>query len=179
MGSNPTGRLPCCYQVTLPLENNGQQPHFLLNNCHTLKIRRDTSVMEISVREFIKNYESGKYNDNNKKTMINAGWFDWTCKETSLKNKLDKLFPKIKQIANSPKIDIEKTCVLLLNRLKVGLSLDLIRFCEISTGDLVYSVLFSFSKRKNKRQSELWGRENNFDKPLIKGTWRDIRAFFK
>jgi len=136
--------------------------------------------MKISLKEFIKNYETGKYDDNNKKTMIEAGWYEWVCRDTSLKNKLDKIFPKIKQIANSPKIDIEKMYVLLFNsRSKVGLSLDHIKFCEISTGDIIYAVLFSFPQRKNKRQTELWGRENNLDKPLVKGTWRDIRAFFK
>jgi hypothetical protein len=34
-------------------------------------------MSEITVREFIKNYETGKYDSKDTGTMIAAGWYDW------------------------------------------------------------------------------------------------------
>jgi hypothetical protein len=70
---------------------------------------------EISIREFIQNYRDGRYNSHDPETMIAAGWYDCFCRETSLKPKLDKLFPKVVQVALSGKIDIDKSYVFFKN----------------------------------------------------------------
>jgi hypothetical protein len=116
--------------------------------------------------------------------MIAAGWHDWQCDEEELKGRLDALFPKVKQLANSPKIDIDGLYVSFMNhrpntKRKGGGSLyDDFRFCEMETADAVYAVIPASGHKKTEGRAELWGRENDFNKALAKGAWQDITAFF-
>jgi hypothetical protein len=135
--------------------------------------------MRSTVREFIKNYEIGKYDDSSTDTMINAGWHDWFCGDKALKRKLDKLFPKITQIAHSEKINMDTMFVFFKNNCPYnGTLYDDFRFCDMKSGDVVYTVIPASGHTKTKGRAELWGRENNFEKPIIAGTWKDIKAYF-
>ncbi|MDR0476141.1 MAG: hypothetical protein LBH43_21045, partial [Treponema sp.] len=134
---------------------------------------------ETNVREFIRNYENGKYENPSKKTMIEAGWHDWFCEDEEIKPRLDELFPKVKQIAQSPKINMDRMFVFFKNNCPGAGSLyDDFRFCEIKTSDIIYTIVPASGQQKTKGQSELWGKENNFNEALIKGTWNDVLAFF-
>jgi hypothetical protein len=136
--------------------------------------------MNITVREFIRNYENGDYNSGDMDTMIAAGWYDWFCRDTSLKGKLDRLFPKVKLIAGSKKIDQDRNYVFFKNNCPgTGSLYDDFRFCDMKTGDVIYTVIPASGHKVNKGRAELWGRENRFEKPLIEGTWRDVRAYFE
>ena len=135
--------------------------------------------MQISVREFIQNYESGKYDSPDTDTMIDAGWYDWLCEDEELKPRLDAMFPKAKQIAASSKIDIDAMYVCFKNdRPGKGDLYDIFRFCDMETGDVVFSVTPSSGHKKDKGQAEVWGVENTFDRALAKGTWNDVMSFF-
>lgn len=46
---------------------------------------------QIKLSEWIKQYQSGKYNSPDTKTQIEAGWFDWFCRDSSLANKTKKM----------------------------------------------------------------------------------------
>jgi hypothetical protein len=95
-----------------------------------------------SIREFIQNYEAGKYADTSRKTMIAAGWYDWFCDGSALKDKLDNLFPKVKQIANSKKIDMDRMYVFFKNNCPcAGALYDDFRFCDLKTGDVIYTII--------------------------------------
>jgi hypothetical protein len=111
--------------------------------------------------------------------MIDAGWYDWFCDDHFLKGKLDDLFPKVKQIANSKKIDMDKTYVFFKNNCPCeGTLYDDFRFCDMETGDVIYTVIPASGHESCWGQAELWGRENGFDKALVEGTWKEIKAFF-
>jgi len=136
-------------------------------------------MSEISVNEFIRNYEDGKYANADTDTMIEAGWFDWFCEDEELKSKLDGLFPKVKQLAASSKIDTDTMYVFFKNNCPVNGELyDDFRFCEIETGDVVYTVVPATGHASTFGQAELWGRENNFKGAIVKGTWFDILNYF-
>ncbi|MDR0472348.1 MAG: hypothetical protein LBH43_01560 [Treponema sp.] len=91
--------------------------------------------MEMSVREFIANYENGKYEDPSVNTMIDAGWFDWFCEDDELKSRLDEIFPKVKQLASSSKVNIDTMYVFFKNNCPgIGDIYDDFRFCEMRTG---------------------------------------------
>jgi hypothetical protein len=107
--------------------------------------------------------------------MTAAGWYDCFCEAEELKPKLDAMFPKVKQLAQSGKIDIDGMYVFFKNNCPYeGPLYDDFRFCDIKTGDLIYTVIpVSYSG-----QAEVWGRENNFHGALVKGTWNDIANFF-
>ena len=132
-----------------------------------------------TVREFIHNYENGKYVDPSKETMIKAGWHDWFCEDEELKIRLDLLYYKVKRIALTPKINIDKMYVFFKNNCPGESEIyDDFRFCDMESGNVIYTVVPASGHRRDKGQAELWGRENNFKEALVKGTWDDILAFF-
>ena len=133
----------------------------------------------ITVREFIRNYENGKYVNPDKETMIDAGWYDWFCDEEQLKLRLDLMYYKVKQIALMPKINMDRMFVFFKNNCPgEGEIYDDFRFCDIDSGDVVYTIVPASGQKKNRGQAELWGRENDFKEALAKGTWEDITNFF-
>jgi len=137
-------------------------------------------MSEITVREFIRNYENGRYDNADVDTMIEAGWFDWFCEDEELKPRLDAMFPKVKQLAASLNIDIDTMFVFFKNNCPgVGELYDDFRFCDIETGDVVYTVIPASGHKRDFGLAEVWGTENSFDRALAKGYWHDIEDFFK
>jgi len=137
-------------------------------------------MSEITIREFISNYENGKYNNPDVDTMIEAGWFDWFCEDEELKSRLDEMFPKVKQLANSSKIDIDTMYVFFKNNCPgIGKIYDDFRFCEIETGDVVFTIVPASGHERDFGLAEVWGSENSFERALAKGHWHDVEDFFK
>jgi len=137
-------------------------------------------MSNITVRAFIRNYENGKYQSPDKDTMIDAGWFDWFCEDEELKPRLDAMFPKIEQIATSSKIDIDNMFVFFKNNCPLdGEIYDDFRFCEMRSGDVVYTITPESGHERIKGRSEVWGKENNFKEELAGGSWDDIVKFFE
>lgn len=61
--------------------------------------------MKITIRQWRENYKAGKYDTNELSVMCDAGWYDWFCKDTALKNKLKKFTPFINKITNDYILD--------------------------------------------------------------------------
>jgi hypothetical protein len=132
-----------------------------------------------SVRKFIGNYEADWYKNPSRETMIEAGWFDWFCDDEELKPRLDAMFPQVKQLAQSAKIDQDGMHVFFKNNCPcIGDLYDDFRFCDMRSGDVVYTVVPASGHESTKGKAELWGRENNFKAALVEGTWEDITDFF-
>ena len=130
-----------------------------------------------TVRQFILNYEKGLYDSNSRDVMIEAGWYDWFCKDRELKKKLDRLFPKVTQIAHSSKVNMDTMYVFFKNNCPFNGSLyDDFRFCD--SDGVVFTVVPESGHNSCKGQAELYGRDNNFKEPLVKGTWNDIKKYF-
>ena len=134
-------------------------------------------MAEISIRQWIENYNSGKYDSQDVKVQGEAGWYDWFCKDESLYGKTKRLAPKVKQLAKSYKVDADNWYVWFKNNCPVFGSLyDDIRFADIKTGDVIYTIAFV---KKYGQTVELWGKENDFKHPLVIGDWKDIREYFE
>jgi hypothetical protein len=135
--------------------------------------------MKKSIRQFIHNYESGEYNSDDRDTMIEAGWYDWFCEDQELKSKLDEMLPKVKQLAKSSKVDMDTMYVFFKNNCPCDGDLyDDFRFCDIRTGDVVYTIVPATGHARIFGLSEVWGQENGFKGSLAKWNWSDIEAFF-
>ena len=133
-------------------------------------------MAEISIRQWIENYNSGKYNSQDVKVQCEAGWYDWFCRDKSLCGKTKRLAPKVKQLAKSSKVDVDNWYVWFKNNCPVFGSLyDDIRFADIKTGDVIYTIAFV---KKYGQTVELWGKENDFKHPLVIGDWEDIKEYF-
>ena len=59
----------------------------------------------IPLRNWIENFDNGVYASPDTDTQCEAGWHDWFCKASALRNKTYSLAPKVKRIANSAKIN--------------------------------------------------------------------------
>ena len=133
-------------------------------------------MAEISIRQWIENYNSGKYDSQDVKVQCEAGWYDWFCRDESLCGKTKQLAPKVKQLAKSSKVDVDNWYVWFKNNCPVFGSLyDDIRFADIKTGDVIYTIAFV---KKYGQTVELWGKENDFKHPLVIGDWEDIKEYF-
>ena len=133
-------------------------------------------MAEISIRQWIENYNSGKYDSQDVKVQCEAGWYDWFCRNESLHGKTKRLAPKVKQLAKSSKVDVDNWYVWFKNNCPVFGSLyDDIRFADIKTGDVIYTIAFV---KKYGQTVELWGKENDFKHPLVIGDWEDIKEYF-
>ena len=133
-------------------------------------------MAEISIRQWIENYNSGKYDSHNMKVQCEAGWYDWFCRNESLHGKTKKLAPKVKQLAKSSKVDVDNWYVWFKNNCPICGSLyDDFRFADIKTGEVIYTITFL---KKPGQTVELWGKENDFKYPLVTGYWKDIKKYF-
>ena len=133
-------------------------------------------MAEISIRQWIENYNSGKYDSHNVKVQCEAGWYDWFCRNESLHGKTKKLAPKVKQLAKSSKVDVDNWYVWFKNNCPICGSLyDDIHFADIKTGNVIYTIAFV---KKYGQTVELWGKENDFKHPLVIGDWEDIKEYF-
>ena len=135
---------------------------------------------QITLKQWIENFDNGVYDSNDINVQIDAGWYDWFCKDSSLKNKTKSLASKVKRISKSSKIDIDKTYVLFKNNCPCNGSLyDDFRICDIETGKVIYTIIPKSGHNINKGKSELWGRENNCEEDIVEGSWKDILDYFE
>ena len=125
-----------------------------------------------TLRKQIHNYKNGLY--------YNDPWYDWFCKDSSLPKKTEKLFKKILEILPSYKVDPDSTYVFFKNNCPMNGNLyDDFRICDFISGDVIFTVTPKQGFVHKKNISEIWGRQNNFEEPLVSGTWKDVVNFFK
>ena len=135
-----------------------------------------TNDVKISVREWIDKFNAGEFTTGKVEDAVKSGFYDWFCKDDSLTNKVKWNGPKIKTIAKSEKIDVDKMYVFIKNNRPVkGKLYDDFRFCDIETGETLYTVV---PKSGYTGKSEVWAKENEFKEALVCSSWKDVKNFF-
>jgi len=138
---------------------------------------------KLSINEFITKFDNGEFNSKNLDIQIDAGWFDWFCKDTSLCNKTKILAGKLKSIIKhdkQKKIDIHNDYVFFKNNCPLyGQLYDHISICDIKERLVKYCIIPKNGHMNSNGIAELWGKENKMKKPLASGKWQDIINFFK
>lgn len=130
----------------------------------------------MNIETFATRFLRGDFDLNDRKVQIEAGWYDWFCRDTSLAAKTQTLGKKVLQLMKSNKIDTEKNYVFFKNNCPMRGSLyDDFRICDMETGNVIYTVV---PRCTHSGKAEVWGRENNFQEPLVSGSWKDVKAFF-
>lgn len=136
-------------------------------------------MTEMNIATFAERFLRGDFDLNDRKTQIEAGWYDWFCRDTSLAAKTQKLGKKVLQLMKSSKIDTQKNYVWFKNNCPMNGSLyDDFRIADIETGDVIYTIVPASGHNAEKGKASVWGRENNFQGPIVSGSWKDIKAFF-
>jgi hypothetical protein len=114
--------------------------------------------------------------DNNGQTNEAGFWgfYDWFCKDNSLRIRAERLMPKvIRFIKAHPELDLEKCCVLFKNNCPmVGPTYDDFRICDLETGNVIFTVTPNCS---HSGMAEVWGQENNFAQSILTApTFREL-----
>lgn len=134
---------------------------------------------KISLKTWLEQAKAGAFQYGDRDTQIKAGWYDWFCRDESLGRRLKAMMPKVVRITKSAKIDQEKTYIFFKNNCPMNGSLyDDFRICDLETGDVIYTICPRSGHKSLAGKSEVWGRENDFDGPLVSGQWSDVKKFF-
>lgn len=143
-------------------------------------------MADIKLATWIEMYKNGEFDKTsnpyeNKRRMIDAGWYDWWCKDEHLNTAFAQFVPIILSIAESQRINKETMYVWFKNNLPcVGRTYDDFRFADLESGDVQYTIskLHRGCYGESFSGWELYGIDNHFKEPLVRGTLRDIKKFF-
>lgn len=107
----------------------------------------------------------------------NSGFYDWFCPDNELADRADKLIELLKTICwNNKKFDPAKVYVFFKNSCPgMGATFDEIKVCDIKDGNVIYDIVPCSG---HSRKAEVWGKENDFDEPIVHGSINDVQRFF-
>jgi hypothetical protein len=131
-------------------------------------------MAKTTLRKQLEAFDNGKYLDSDGKESWCFNFYDWFCKDESLKRKADTLFRQVKRfVAANPGIDQDKHYVFFKNNCPMnGPLYDDFRICDIEGGDVQYNVT---AKSGHTQQAEVYTRANGFNEPARVGkTFTDL-----
>ena len=128
-------------------------------------------------------------------------FYDWFCKDESLTRRGTTLAKKYLAVqkanaqAKIPWFDPSRTYLFFKNNapMAINTTYDDFRICDLESGDVLFTIAPAHPRVTGtkpvrdqivcipqiSRRAEMWGRVNNFDEPLVEGSWKDILEFFK
>lgn len=126
----------------------------------------------INVSTWIDNFLNGKYESKDVKTQIEAGWYDWFCKDSSLARKTQIMGGIIKQIKAGRKVNLQDWYVWFKNNCPLnGPLYDDFRFADLETGDVMFTVQIGCCW--NKHRYAVYGRTPDggtyWNEPIFEG----------
>ena len=121
---------------------------------------------EMNVSEWIGRFLAEDFSAYDVKTQIRAGWYDWFCKDSSLRNKTYRMGSIIKQLKVGGKIDFNNWYVWFKNNCPLnGPLYDDFRFADIATGQVQFTIQLDCCW--NKKKYTVYGRKNDFEGALF------------
>ena len=120
-------------------------------------------------------FSEGKYLDSNGEESWCFNFYDWFCKESSLKGKANKLFPMARRFAEKMNINQDKHNVFFKNNCPLNGSLyDDFRICDVESGNVVWTIV---PKSGHTGECEIWGIQNDFKEAIFEG--KNLSEFYK
>ena len=111
----------------------------------------------ITIREWIINFLMEEYTHDDVQTQIKAGWWDWFCKDSSLRNKTYKMGRIIQKINGKGKVDLDNNYVWFKNNCPLnGPLYDDFRFAALSDGEVQFTTQIDCCW--NKKKYAVYGR---------------------
>ncbi len=121
---------------------------------------------QIKLSEWIQRFKSGEFEKPDTTTQINAGWFDWFCRDTSLANKTKKMGNIIKQIKAGGKVDLKTSYVWFKNNCPLsGPLYDDFRIADIETNNNL--IVVQIDCFRNDTKYTAYERLDGFEKPVF------------
>jgi len=130
--------------------------------------------MKTTLRQQLEAFENGVFLDSDgSKDSGCFVFYDWFCKDSSLKNKATALFKKTKRFVERVDVDLDSTYVFFKNNCPVGGPLyDDFRIVDIKEGTVQFTVT---AKSGHTGQAEIYSRENGYACPIKTGkTFTDL-----
>jgi hypothetical protein len=92
-------------------------------------------------------------------------FYDWFCKDSSLKNKADRLWKNVQKfIKHNPDINLDTHYVFFKNNCPVnGPLYDDFRICDLKEGNVIWNVT---AKSGHSRKAEIYFRGIGFEEPF-------------
>ena len=98
-------------------------------------------LSRIPLDTWIEQFRKGKFESPDVETQIDAGWYDWFCKDSSLALKTKNMGNIIKSIKDGGKISLSKSYVWFKNNCPLNGSLyDDFIIANIETGDVQFTI---------------------------------------
>ena len=125
----------------------------------------------INVLAWIDRFNNGDFDKEDVKTQIEAGWYDWFCKDSSLLRKTQRMGKIIAKLNQGGKVDLANCYVWFKNNCPLnGPLYDDFRFADLETGEVQFTIQLDCCW--NNHKYVVWGRrekekEFNHDKPLF------------
>ncbi len=127
----------------------------------------------MSNQQTVRQYLDAPYEDNCN------NFYDWFCKDSDLPNKQIALDKKVRRLMASTKLNMDTMYVWYKNNCPMsGSNYDDIRFSDHATGDVIFTIVPASGHKSTKGRAEVWGKVNDFEEPLVQGTWKDVLTFF-
>ena len=125
----------------------------------------------INVLAWIDRFNNGDFDKEDVKIQIEAGWYDWFCKDSSLLRKTQRMGRIIAKLNQGGKVDLANCYVWFKNNCPLnGPLYDDFRFADLETGEVQFTIQLDCCW--NNHKYVVWGRrekgkEFNHDKPLF------------
>ena len=125
----------------------------------------------INVLAWIDKFNKGDFDKEDVKIQIEAGWYDWFCKDSSLLRKTQRMGKIIAKLNQGGKVDLANCYVWFKNNCPLnGPLYDDFRFADLETGEVQFTIQLDCCW--NNHKYVVWGRrgkgkEFNHDKPLL------------
>ena len=131
--------------------------------------------MSTTLTQQLAAFEQGKFIDSEGRETRCFNFYDWFCKEKSLKNKAIRLFSLVKRWVKNRNTDTDKVYVFFKNNCPMnGPLYNDFRICDIETGDVIWTVI---PKCGHSGLAEVWGKQNDFKGAIVTG--RNMTEIFK
>lgn len=125
----------------------------------------------INVLAWIDRFNNGDFDIEDVKTQIEAGWYDWFCKDSSLLRKTQRMGRIIAKLNQGGKVDLANCYVWFKNNCPLnGPLYDDFRFADLETGEVQFTIQLDCCW--NNHKYVVWGRREKgkefiHDKPLF------------
>lgn len=151
----------------------------MCNLWNATTVEDEMKIKRMNIKKYLERFDKGDFSSKDVDVQIDAGWYDWFCQDTSLRNKTYRLTKQLKQLLPSPKINVETSYVFFKNNCPmIGRLYDDFRICDMMTKDVIYTVVPRSGHDVNQGRAEVWGKENEFEGPLVTGTWTNVKQYF-
>jgi hypothetical protein len=133
----------------------------------------------VSIKEILKNADSGMYYDESRQFEIEKSWYRWDCSDSELRDKMVKFVSYLRDLVQSNRINRDTMCVSFNSNdptYSHDKFTDAMRIKDSQTGQMLFLFTFQYD---NGEYVEVIGPGHCYTEVLVSGSWKDVVKFFQ